>query len=35
MSGLVEVGPEHAAHGHGVLEGERYCRPCATRAGVR
>ena len=31
---LVEVGPEHLAFGHGVREGERYCRPCARRRGV-
>ena len=31
---LVEVGPEHLAFGHGVREGERYCRPCGRRAGV-
>ena len=31
---LVEVHPEQAAHGHGVREGERYCRACAARAGV-
>jgi len=32
--GLVEVGPEHVAHGHEAQEGQRYCRPCAGRAGV-
>jgi len=30
----VEVGLEHVAHGHEVLEGQRYCRPCAHRRGV-
>jgi hypothetical protein len=34
MSGLLDVGVEHVAHAHGVREGERYCRPCASRAGV-
>ena len=34
MSGLLEVGPEHVAHGHEAQEGQRYCRPCAGRAGV-
>ncbi len=29
---LVEVHAEHVAAGHGVREGERYCRPCAVRA---
>jgi hypothetical protein len=33
-SGLVEVGPEMVAMGDGVLEGQRYCRPCARRHGV-
>jgi hypothetical protein len=33
---LVEVMPEHVAFGHGVREGERYCRSlgCARRHGV-
>lgn len=32
--GTVEVGPELAEMGHGSCEGERYCPPCARRAGV-
>ena len=31
---LVEVHPEHQDFGHEVLEGERYCRPCARHHGV-
>jgi hypothetical protein len=31
---LVAVGSELVAFGHEVLEGERYCKPCARRRGV-
>ena len=31
---LVEVGPEQAEHSLEAREGERFCRPCARRAGV-
>jgi hypothetical protein len=34
MSGLVEVGEAEAEMGV-ALEGERYCLPCAKRAGAR
>lgn len=31
---MIEVGDEDLVFGHEVLEGERYCRPCARRRGV-
>ena len=31
---LVEVHRDHEHFGYEVLEGERYCRPCARRHGV-